>query len=195
MAVVLAAADSLAWWARQLASTPQALTAELGLRPTAPSPALFLPYLGGERTPHNDATVRGCFAGLGHEADRAALTRAVLEGVAFAFKDGLDALAAAGSAVEAVTAVGGGARSTYWLHVLASVLECPIRVPAAGDVGAAFGAARLAMAAAGRSGDAALFASPPTAAVIDPEPALVAAYRERMAAFRALYPAVKAALG
>jgi len=194
MAVILAAADSLAWWARQVGSTPQALTAGLGARPTAPSPAFFLPYLGGERTPHNDATVRGAFAELGHEVDRAALTQAVLEGVAFAYKDGLDALAAAGSEVEAITAVGGGARSTFWRHVLASVLERPIRVPAAGDIGAAFGAARLAMAAAGTPADDALFAPPPTAAVIEPDPALAAAYRERLAAFRALYPALKTAL-
>jgi xylulokinase len=195
MAVILAAADSLAWWARQVGSTPEALTAELGERPAAPSSALFLPYLGGERTPHDDATIRGGFAGLGHEADRAALTRAVLEGVAFAFKDGLDALAAAGSEVAAVTAVGGGARSTFWLHVLASVLERPIRVPAAGDVGAAFGAARLAMAATGVAADDALFAPPPTATVIEPDAGLAAAYRERLAAFRALYPALKSALG
>jgi xylulokinase len=193
MAVILAAADALAWWGRQVARPPEELTASLGERPTAPSPALFLPYLGGERTPHNDVAVRAAFAGLGHEADQRALTQAVLEGVAFAFRDGLDALAAAGSEVHALTAVGGGARSTFWLEVLASVLERPIRVPAAGEVGAAFGAARLAMAADG-GGDA-VFEAPAVAATVEPAPGLVEAYRAQLDRWRALYPALAAARG
>jgi xylulokinase len=191
MAVILAAADSLAWWARQVGARPDELTAALGERPTAPSPALFFPYLGGERTPHNDVAVRGAFAGLGHEVDRAALTRAVLEGVAFAFRDGLDALTAAGGTVGDITAVGGGARSPFWLAVLASVLERPLHVPAAGEVGAALGAARLAMAADGASGEA-LFAPPPVARTIAPDPTLGAAYGERLERWRALYPSLRA---
>jgi hypothetical protein len=77
---------------------------------------MFLPYLSGERTPHNDASIRGGFAGLGHESDRVALTRAVIEGVAFAFRDSLEALAQAGTRLERVTAIGGGSRSIYWLE-------------------------------------------------------------------------------
>ncbi len=199
MAVILAAADSLAWWARQLDTTPKALTdalaAEAGDRLDGPSPALFLPYLGGERTPHNDVAVRGAFVGLGHEADRQALTRAVLEGVAFAFKDGLMALQAAGTEVRAMTAIGGGANSRLWLEILATVLEKPIHVPAAGDFGAAFGAARLALTATAGADPFAVCTPPVMAASIAPRAALTAAYNERFAQYRALYPALKEALG
>ena len=76
-----------------------------------PSPALFLPYLGGERTPHNDGAIRGAFAGLSHDTDRAAMTQAVLEGVAFSLRDCLDALAASGTSVETADVIGGGSRS------------------------------------------------------------------------------------
>ena len=88
---------SFAWWAQVTGAAELALLAEMGA-PDAPSTALFLPYLSGERTPHNDGAIRGVFAGLSHDTDRALLTQAVLEGVAFSFRDCLDALAASGTA-------------------------------------------------------------------------------------------------
>ena len=81
--------------------------------PRTPSPALFLPYLGGERTPHNDATIRGAFAGLSYDTDRRLLTQAVLEGVAFSLRDCLDAIEASGTRIEAADVIGGGSRSPY----------------------------------------------------------------------------------
>ena len=93
---------------------PPRLTGELGAF-QAPGKTLFLPYLGGERTPLNSATVRGAFAGLEHATDRKAGTRAVLEGVTFAIRDSRDALAATGTRLEHLLAVGGGSRSDYWL--------------------------------------------------------------------------------
>ncbi len=193
MAVILAAADSLAWWGRQTGETPQALTAAIGPL-ERPSPAIFLPYLGGERTPHNDASVRGSFTGLAHECDREAMTQAVLEGVAFAFRDGLEALLAAGTEVGRITAIGGGANSPAWLEIIAAVLDRPLDVPAAGDFGAAFGAARLAIAAATDADPLALCTAPATARTMEPRTGLVSAYTERFERYRALYPALKEAL-
>ena len=110
MGVTLSAAASLAWWAGVTGLPEADLLTEVG-PPAAPSPVLFLPYLGGERTPHNDATIRGAFAGLSHDTGRASLTQAVLEGVAFSLRDCLDALAASGTRIEAADVIGGGSRS------------------------------------------------------------------------------------
>src|SRR4029450_9535769 len=114
----------------------------------APSGLSFLPSLSGKRTPHNDAVIRGSFTGLAHQSSRAVLTQAVVEGVAFAFRDSLEALRAAGTGVARVTAIGGGSRSRYWLKAIATVLQVPVDIPADGDFGAAFGAARLRLIAA-----------------------------------------------
>lgn len=158
MGVILSAADSLNWFAHLVGEDAAALTSELGsLQP--PGKTRFLPYLGGERTPLNDAAVRGAFVGLEHATDRRAATRAVLEGVGFAFRDCRDALAATGTEFGSLLAVGGGSRSEYWLQIIATALAMPIDCPEAGDFGAAFGAARLAMMAA--TGGGAELAPPP----------------------------------
>src|SRR5260221_5206705 len=119
------------------------VVAELGDKPKVPSPVLFLPYLSGERTPHNDADIRGLFQGLSHETRRADLTQAVLEGVAFAVKDCIAALAAAGTRLTTADVIGGGSRSPYWLFVFASVLHLPRLFLAQSDVGAPLFAPRL----------------------------------------------------
>ncbi|MFW5698982.1 MAG: xylulokinase [Planctomycetota bacterium] len=191
MAVVLAATDSLNWLARRLKSDAASLTAALGDQLQGPADVLFLPYLGGERTPHNDAAIRGAFVGLSHGADDAVLTRAVLEGVGFGFKDGFSVLQAAGSDVEAFTAVGGGARSMHWLAMLATILDRPVEVPANGDFGAAFGAARLGMAAATGADPKTICTKPPIARVIEPDPRWHDAYAQRFERYRALYPALE----
>ncbi|MEO0747641.1 MAG: xylulokinase [Pseudomonadota bacterium] len=148
MGVILAATDALAWYGRLVGADPADLTGELGdLK--APGKTTFLPYLGGERTPHNDARIRGSFLNLDHATDRSAATRAVLEGVSFAFRDSLEAMRNTGAELSDVVAVGGGSQSEYWLTLLASVLHLPISVADDSAVGAALGAARLAMMAAG----------------------------------------------
>ena len=91
MGVILAATDAMNWFGQVLNSSAQEMTNDLGLL-KAPSKTLFLPYLGGERTPHNDAQIRASFINLDHNADRQAMIRAVIEGVAFAFRDCFDAL-------------------------------------------------------------------------------------------------------
>jgi xylulokinase len=189
MGVILAATDALAWYARLVGETPAKLTADLGpLR--APGRSVFLPYLGGERTPHNDAHIRGVFAGLEHATDRDAATRAVLEGVAFAFRDCHVAMDATGTKISQLTAVGGGAASLYWLQVIATVLNLPIAVPAKGDFGAAFGAARLAMMAAGQGGME--LAQPPVIhQMIEPEHRLSDAFTAAYDRYKDTYRALK----
>lgn len=193
MGVILSAAASLEWLSGILGESAGAIVSTLPERPEGPAPVLFLPYLSGERTPHNDAAIRGVFAGLGHETGREALTAAVLDGVAFALRDCADALAAAGTRIDRLTAVGGGSRSKRWLSVIATVLGVPLDVPADGEVGAAFGAARLGIAAATGADPVAVCAPPPISATIDPDLSLAPAYAEAHARWRALYPAVKEA--
>jgi xylulokinase len=189
MGVILSATDSLNWYAGLVGETAANLTAALGPL-QSPGKALFLPYLGGERTPLNDASIRGAFFGLEHTTDRAAGTRAVMEGVTYAIRDCRDALAATGTRLERVLAVGGGSRSDYWLAAIATALNCPVLVPVAGDFGGAFGAARLAIMAATGAG-AEVAALPSIARTVDPVPALTASFNDGHARFRAAQTALR----
>ncbi|WP_126975234.1 xylulokinase [Frigidibacter oleivorans] len=190
MGVILAATDALNWFARLAGSDAADLTRGLGpLEP--PGKTRFLPYLGGERTPLNDAAVRGAFLGLEHATGRDEATRAVLEGVAFAIADCRDALAATGTRIDSLIAVGGGSRSDYWLQAIATVLGMPVQVPEAGDFGGAFGAARLAMMAATGAG-AEIAAPPRIARTVDPQAALAGAFADGHARWRAARDAVRA---
>jgi xylulokinase len=193
MGVILSAADSLSWLSEITGRSPRELTDELGDTLNAPSGVTFLPYLSGERTPYNDAAIRGSFAGLSHQTDRAAMTQAVLEGVAFAFKDNLEALKEAGTTLHRVTAIGGGSRSIYWLKVIATALGIPVDIPADGDFGAAFGAARLGLIAAENADPVAVCTQPETSRSIEPDSSLGDVYEEAYHHYRALYPAVKQA--
>lgn len=188
MGVILAATDALNWYAGLTGRDAGALTGELGdLK--APGRTLFLPYLGGERTPLNSASIRGAFLGLEHATDRAAATRAVLEGVTFAIRDCRDALAATGTKLEHLLAVGGGSRSDYWLRAIATALDCPVHLPAAGDFGGAFGAARLALMAATGAG-AEIATLPRIARSVAPDPALKDAFSAAHARYRAAQSAI-----
>ena len=189
MGVILSATDSLNWYAGLVGEDAASLTQRLTTL-QAPGKPLFLPYLGGERTPLNSSTVRGAFLGLEHATDRAAGTRAVLEGVTYAIRDCRDALAATGTKLTHLLAVGGGSRSDYWLSAIATALNCTVSVPVAGDFGGAFGAARLGMMAATGAG-AEIATLPAIARQIDPNQALLAAYDAGHARFRAAQSAIK----
>ena len=193
MSVILSAAASLNWITRVTgAGSEAALLAEVEQAGLARSGRLlFLPYLSGERTPHNDPHATGVFFGLSGADERADLARAVLEGVAFALADGLEALEARGSRVEALTAIGGGARSPAWLRILAAATRRPILSVIGGETGPALGAARLARIACGNGGIAEVCTRPPTATCFEPEPALAAALAPRRAAYRRLYPTLQ----
>jgi xylulokinase len=189
MGVILAATDALNWFAGIAGADAGALTSALGsLR--APGKTRFLPYLGGERTPLNDAAIRGAFIGLEHATDRDAATRAVLEGVAFAIRDCRDALAATGTRIDRLIAVGGGSRSDYWLSVIATALGTPVAVPVAGDYGGAFGAARLGLMAATGAG-AEIATVPAIARTFEPARPLAAAFDEGHARYRAAQAAIR----
>lgn len=157
MSVMLSAASCLSWVTRatgaasEAALLPEVESLDAAARDNAP---LFLPYLSGERTPHNDPHAQGVFFGLGHDTSRGALAYAVLEGVAFGLRDGLDALRAAGTHVATLSLVGGGARSAYWSQLLADVLDVAIVTHQESSAGAALGAARLAALADGKPEDA-----------------------------------------
>lgn len=193
MGVILSATDSLNWYAQIANQSPAALTQALGEHLKAPSQVCFLPYLSGERTPHNDAKVRGAFIGLSHADQQQDLTQAVLEGVSFAIRDNLNALKAAGTQLERLTAVGGGSRSHYWLKVLATTLNLPIDLPAEGDFGAAFGAARLALIATTQANPLDILTAPTVAQTIEPEAHYIQAFSEAYARYQQLYPAIKGA--
>ncbi|MBB3427504.1 MULTISPECIES: xylulokinase [Rhizobium] len=191
MGVILSATDALNWHSHVTGKSAAELTAELGEMLKAPTSVTFLPYLSGERTPHNDATIRGAFIGLGHESGRAVLTQAVLEGVSFAIRDNLEALRSAGTDIARVTAIGGGSRSRYWLASIATALGVPVDLPADGDFGAAFGAARLGLIAATGADPVAVCTPPQTAGTIDPVASLTDAYADAYKRYRAVYPAIK----
>jgi xylulokinase len=187
MSVILSAAASLSWLASVSGAASEAdLLREVEAADRDPG-AIFLPYLSGERTPHNDPLARGVFFGLTHETTRADLGRAVLEGVAFALADGQRALLEAGAKLERVCVIGGGARSLFWGRILASALERPLDYAPGAEVGPAFGAARLARLCATGEDPSAVCTRPPAATTVEPEPALVHRYKEARERYRALY--------
>ncbi len=192
MSVLLSAASCLAWvCALTGAPSEEALLAEVEAADRPGDRLLFLPYLSGERTPHNDPDATGVFVGLTHETGRAALARAVLEGVAFAFADAQQVLLEAGAPIGDVSVIGGGARSPLWGRILAAVLERPLVYRRGGEVGPAHGAARLArLAATGEDPDA-VCVPRPVERVVEPEPALRDHYRAPLERFRALYGALR----
>ncbi|WP_105428541.1 xylulokinase [Neorhizobium sp. T6_25] len=191
MGVILSATDALNWYSNITGKTAADLTQELGDALKAPSSVTFLPYLSGERTPHNDAAIRGAFIGLEHESSRSVLTQAVLEGVTFAIRDNLEALKSAGTSISRVAAIGGGSRSRYWLQSIATSLGVPVDIPADGDFGAAFGAARLGLIAATGADPLSVCSAPKTDETIEPVAALSEAYDTAYARYRTLYPAIR----
>ncbi len=192
MSVILSAASCLHWAAKTLgAGDEAALLREIEAETRGPARAIFLPYLSGERTPHNDPSALGVFFGLTHDTTRAELGRAVLEGVAFALADGADALTGAGAQIESFWAIGGGARSLLWLRILASVLDRNLLVAAGAELGPAFGAARLARLAETSEAPAAVCTPPASEREVAPEASLRDAYRARREIFRGLYGALR----
>lgn len=189
MGVILAATDALQWLSRLTGQSASELTQDLGAL-CAPSRTLFLPYLGGERTPHNNAAMRGQFLHLDHSTDAKEAARAVLEGVAFAFADCQHALRSTGTTIERAIALGGGAKSDYWLGAIATALDISLMVPKAGDFGAALGAARLGMMAATDAGIE-IATLPPIARAITPDTKLSSAFSDAHNRYRTAYSVLK----
>ncbi|QMR45616.1 xylulokinase [Citrobacter freundii] len=148
MSVMLSAASCLDWAAKLtgLSSVPALITAAQQADEQA-EPVWFLPYLSGERTPHNNPQAKGVFFGLTHQHGPAELAKAVLEGVGFALADGMDVVHACGVKPASITLIGGGARSEYWRQMLSDISGLQLDYRTGGDVGPALGAARLAQIA------------------------------------------------
>lgn len=148
MSVMLSAASCLDWAAKLTgqASVPALIAAAQQANEDA-EPVWFLPYLSGERTPHNNPQAKGVFFGLTHQHGPTELARAVLEGVGFALADGMDVVHACGVQPASITLIGGGARSAYWRQMLSDISRLQLDYRTGGDVGPALGAARLAQIA------------------------------------------------
>jgi len=192
MSVHLSAANCLSWLSSVVhESNLNLLLAEAETNSNPEQSIIFLPYLSGERTPHNNPHAKAVFFGMTNATQRADLTRAVLEGVAFAFADGQDAMLNAGIEISSVSVVGGGAQSYYWGTILAAVLQRPLIYRTSRDVGAALGAARLAWLAINKSDPRQAFNTPPIEKIIEPDKNLSAYYCEKLNTFRALYQRTK----
>lgn len=148
MSVILSAASCLDWVCQLTGiSDVGAMFKEIEQHAHSDSSLLFLPYLSGERTPYNNADAKGVFWGLTHQHQRADLCRAVLEGVSFALRQGIEVADKAGQHADNITLIGGGARSEYWRQLLADITGKTLDYRQGGDVGPALGAARLAQLA------------------------------------------------
>ncbi len=145
MSVVLSAASCLDWVAKLTGQEDvPSMLKMVEDKADRNSAVTFLPYLSGERTPHNDPMAKGVFFGMTHNTGPAELCLAVLEGVGFAFADGMDVLHATSLVPEEISLIGGGARSEYWRQMLSNIFGRKLVYRSGGDVGPALGAARLA---------------------------------------------------
>lgn len=193
MGVILSATDSLNWLSSVTGQKQAELSAKAEAAFTGPGEEIFLPYLSGERTPHNNAAARGSFVGLSHLSDPARLTQAVMEGVTFAFKDCQRVLGDAGTSFHRLLAVGGGSKSALWLKLIASTLDVEVALPEDGDYGGALGAARLGLCAAEGADPKEIMTMPKISKVIGPDASLRGVYEVQYARYRALYPAIEEA--
>jgi xylulokinase len=191
MGVMLSAAGSLGWLHGVLGegTAYDDLLAEAAVWEPGAEGLLFAPYLAGERTPYADPDARGAFTGLSLRHDRGALVRAVLEGVAYGLRDSLELLRGMNVEADVGRISGGGARSTLWTRIVASVLGLPLERTAV-EEGAAYGAALLGGVAAGvfTNVHEAVDACVHVRETIDPDSAWIDAYSEGYDRFRDLYP-------
>lgn len=184
MGVTLSATDSLSWLAEIVGQSPAELGARVPDQIDGPSDVLFLPYLSGERTPHNAPDAAGAFHKLRRTDDLTSLVHAVFDGVAFSLADCRDALSSAGAELDTVYLAGGGTQSRVWLTCLAAATGFTLLRPKDGTVGAALGAARLAMAAATGAAHSAICHVPEVLEAIAPDPVLIEPYQEKLVEFR-----------
>jgi len=190
MAAMLNGAGALAFLGRLLGAEPSELEAEAARDYRRPGEVTFLPYLSGERTPHDDPYARGVFFGLTPATGRADLSRAVMEGVAASLRDAQDSVAADGSALAPIALTGGGAKSDLWTRMIAAALGRRVLRYHRGEAGPAFGAARLGRLAATGERPEDLCTPPPVKDETQPDPALADAFASQIERFRRLYRAL-----
>ena len=194
MGCMLSAASCNKWLMEDILQTTDYAAQQAAIREAClgENHTYFLPYLMGERSPINDTDARGTFIGMTMDTTRADLVQAVLEGVAFAIRDSVEVARSLGISITSSKICGGGAKSALWKRILANVLNIPLESPES-EQGPAMGGAMLAMVACGAydSVKAVCDRFVRVAAVVEPEPALVAKYEKRYQQFRKIYPACK----
>ena len=197
MGCILSAASCNKWWMEDILKTEeyQKEQAPITVEKLGRNDVYYLPYLMGERSPHNDPAARGAFIGMRMNTTRADMTQAVLEGVAFAFRDCLDIARSQGITVDVSRVCGGGAKSLLWRRILSNVLGITLELPMT-EQGPGYGGAMLAAVACGEYPDVITCAKALTAVkeVTKPEPALVKAYDAKYQVWKKLYPALKGIL-
>ena len=194
MGCILAAASAYTWWRSDILKGESNEDEQAGItrEKLGKNHVFYLPYLMGERSPHNDPSARGVFAGMSLDTTRFDMTQAVMEGVAFAIRDSVEIVRSLGLDIKASNLCGGGAKSPIWRQIFANVLNLELFVPES-EEGAGYGAAILAMVAAGEYASVleACAAMPRGGTKYAPDPAIVALYDERYEIYKALYPAIQ----
>ncbi len=199
MSVSLSAANSLSWFSQTVNIEVPELLKEIEAKQLTETSVVFLPYLSGERTPHNDPMASGMFFGLKNSTTRAEMTLAILEGVAFSFAEGMSALQAAKSPINEITLIGGGARSALWRQIITDVLAKEMTFRDGGEVGPGLGAARLAHLSEFTDLPANEFTlkvneicpAPPVIQIHQPNSANQNYYQNKLKRYRSLYQATK----
>lgn len=192
MSVILSAASAVDW-IKKVTGMADVQTLFKQIEQSAVnSDAIFLPYLSGERTPHNDAYAKGVFWGLTQNDNSISLAKAVVEGVSFAMADGIDVLHETGVVADHIALIGGGAKSAYWRQLLADITGRTMEYRTGGDVGPALGAAKLAQIALYPNEDLANFCQPlPLEAVYQPNLAKTEFYAEKRVKYGHIYQRLK----
>ena len=192
MGCMLSAASCNKWWMDEILKTKEYSKEQEGITKLGENHVFYLPYLMGERSPHNDPKARATFIGMSMDTTREEMTQAVLEGVAFGLRDSLEVARSLGIKIERTKICGGGAKSPLWKKIIANVMNLKVDVIES-EEGPGYGGAMLAAVGCGEY-DSVQEAADQLVKVVDtvePEPELVAKYEERYQKFRTLYPTVK----
>ena len=192
MGCMLSAASCNKWWMDDILKTKDYGGEQAGIDKLGENHVFFLPYLMGERSPHNDPAARGTFVGMTMDTTREEMTQAVLEGVAFALRDSFEVAKSLGIKIERTKICGGGAKSPLWKQMIANIFNVKVDVPVA-EEGPAMGGAMLAAVAAGEFKSVEEIASKfvKVKETIEPDPELSAKYEKRYQQFKEIYPALK----
>ena len=192
MGCMLSAASCNKWWMDEIIGTKDYAKEQEAIEKPGENHVYFLPYLMGERSPHNDPKARGTFIGMTMDTTRADMTQAVLEGVAFALRDSFEVAKSLGVDIKATKICGGGAKSPLWKKMVANILNVTVEVPKS-EEGPSMGAAMLAAVACGayKSVKEAAEAIVTVKETIEPDAELAAKYEARYKQFREIYPVLR----
>ena len=192
MGCMLSAASCNKWWNEDILKTKDFAAEQAQIKKLGENNVFFLPYLMGERSPHNNPDVRAMFIGMSMDTSRADMTQAVLEGVSFGLRDSLEVARSLGIQIERTKICGGGAKSPLWKKMIANIMNLKVDVIES-EEGPALGAAMLAAVGCGAYPDVETIAEKMVKVVdtVEPEPELVAKYEERYQHFKKIYPTIK----